>query len=84
MTSQPYRAKNGKTGRLPVFVDTQEFMSYSDNGEGWCLSCGELACGVEPDARRYECEFCGEKAVYGFEELLVRNLVRFDVEGGAE
>lgn len=84
MTSQPYKTRAGKIGRLPVFVDTQEFMACADNGEGWCLSCGELAYGVEPDARRYECECCGGKSVYGLEELLVMNMVRFDAEGGAE
>lgn len=84
MTSQPYKTRAGKIGRIPVFVDTQEFMSYSDDQSGWCLACGELAYGVEPDARRYGCECCGEKAVFGLEELLVRNLVRFDAEGGAE
>jgi len=38
---------------------------------GFCLMCGAEASGVEPDARRYECEACGEKQVYGSEELLV-------------
>ena len=32
---------------------------------------GEDADGVEPDARRYECECCGEPGVYGAEELLI-------------
>jgi CRISPR/Cas system-associated protein Cas10 (large subunit of type III CRISPR-Cas system) len=27
--------------------------------------------GVEPDARKYECEVCGEPGVYGAEELLM-------------
>ena len=26
--------------------------------------------GVEPDARKYKCEFCGEKAVFGAQELI--------------
>jgi len=39
---------------------------------GFCLKCGAEAEGVEPDARAYECEACGEKAVYGAEELLFR------------
>lgn len=38
---------------------------------GFCIACGEDADGVEPDARRYECESCGKKAVYGAEELLM-------------
>lgn len=38
---------------------------------GVCLSCGEEAHGVEPDARRYVCEACGVPRVYGAEELLL-------------
>lgn len=37
---------------------------------GFCAACGEEAEGCEPDARKYECEHCGERAVYGAEELL--------------
>ena len=39
---------------------------------GFCVLCGAEADGVEPDARRYECEACGEPGVYGAEELLIR------------
>ena len=42
-----------------------------DSGEGVCLACGDRAYGVEPDARKYECECCGERAVYGLEEAMV-------------
>ena len=38
---------------------------------GLCLGCGAEAHGVEPDARRCECESCGEPQVYGVEELLM-------------
>jgi len=38
---------------------------------GFCIACGEDADGVEPDARRYECDCCGERGVYGAEELLM-------------
>jgi Zn finger protein HypA/HybF involved in hydrogenase expression len=46
-------------------------MIERDECEGICRKCGETAHGVEPDARRYKCESCGERAVYGAEELLV-------------
>lgn len=36
---------------------------------GICTACGADADGVEPDACGYECEECGEPAVYGAEEL---------------
>tara|TARA_Y100000034_G_C6525521_1_gene226260 strand:+ start:135 stop:296 length:162 start_codon:yes stop_codon:yes gene_type:complete len=43
----------------------------SDDHRGFCLACGEDAYGVEPDARNYECEECGEKEVFGAEECLM-------------
>lgn len=36
---------------------------------GFCIACGAEADGCEPDAQAYECEACGEHAVYGAEEL---------------
>jgi hypothetical protein len=41
-----------------------------DNSLGFCLGCGAEASGVEPDAREYQCEECGQRKVYGAEELL--------------
>lgn len=41
---------------------------------GFCLACGEDADGCEPDARQYECELCGEHAVYGAEEIAINLL----------
>lgn len=38
---------------------------------GICVACGEDADGCEPDARRYPCDACGERAVYGAQELLL-------------
>lgn len=42
----------------------------ADDYIGFCLSCGQEAHGVEPDARKYVCETCGAKKVYGAEECL--------------
>jgi predicted RNA-binding Zn-ribbon protein involved in translation (DUF1610 family) len=42
-----------------------------DTYAGFCLACGEEASGVEPDARAYKCESCGELQVYGAEECLL-------------
>ena len=42
-----------------------------DDGAGFCLACGEEAMYCEPDARKYECESCGEFKVYGAQELLL-------------
>jgi hypothetical protein len=38
---------------------------------GFCVKCGHEQDGCEPDARKYECEDCGERAVFGAEELLI-------------
>jgi len=46
-------------------------MCERDEYEGICLACGEDAYGVEPDARRYECESCGKEKVYGSQELIL-------------
>jgi ribosomal protein L37E len=43
----------------------------SDEDVGFCVACGKKAYGVEPDARKYTCESCGEPRVYGAEELLM-------------
>ena len=43
----------------------------ADDNQGLCLECGDESYGVEPDARRYKCESCGEYRVYGAEELLM-------------
>ena len=44
---------------------------HSLEDPGICIACGADTYGVEPDARRYECEACGARAVYGVEELLI-------------
>jgi len=49
----------------------REFMDLDNEYAGFCLACGEQACGCEPDARQYECESCGKKQVYGIQELLL-------------
>jgi len=43
----------------------------ADDHIGFCTACGEEADGCEPDARQYECECCGARAVYGAEELML-------------
>tara|TARA_B100001250_G_scaffold406972_1_gene426949 strand:- start:210 stop:383 length:174 start_codon:yes stop_codon:yes gene_type:complete len=43
----------------------------SGNNEGLCTACGEIADCVEPDARNYTCDACGENKVFGADELLI-------------
>ncbi len=42
----------------------------ADDYIGFCVGCGQEAYGVEPDAERYRCESCGQRLVYGAEQLL--------------
>lgn len=42
-----------------------------DDNIGFCLACGAERGGVEPDARNYECDDCGEYRVFGAEECLL-------------
>ena len=46
-------------------------LAYADNCEGMCMACGEVTEGVEPDARKYKCEVCGEREVYGAQDALL-------------
>jgi predicted RNA-binding Zn-ribbon protein involved in translation (DUF1610 family) len=54
-------------------MTTDELMEIAgaDNNEGICTACGEVASCVEPDAREYTCESCGEAKVFGAEEILL-------------
>lgn len=49
-----------------------------DGTVGFCLSCGEEAYGVEPDARGYKCESCDALKVYGAEEVLLMGMVSYE------
>lgn len=61
-----------------ITIDAEQYESMREDSGGFCLACKAEAYGVEPDARRYECESCGEKAVYGIEELLIMG--KIDIE----
>lgn len=51
-------------------ISEDEYREMDDNYQGICLACGEIADECEPDARKYECQACGAKKVYGIEEAL--------------
>jgi Zn finger protein HypA/HybF involved in hydrogenase expression len=67
-----YKAKSGARQWKPSLAWA---MKSAERSEGFCLACGEVADGVEPDARKYECECCGAAKVYGGEELALMGLV---------
>lgn len=69
------KAKRKSDGREVVQcikLSENEFRSNDSDYNGVCLACGKIATGsTEPDAREYQCEFCEENRVFGFQELLV-------------
>lgn len=46
-----------------------------DDMTGFCIACGAARGGCEPGARRYVCEVCGARSVYGAEELILMGRV---------
>ena len=72
-----YTSKSGRQLFKPAqsrLIDALE----NDASAGFCLACGDECDGVEPDARKYECDACGEHKVYGAEELMVMGLYHDD------
>ena len=55
---------------LARVMDGIERYQLDNENPGFCLVCGDEQGGCEPDARKYKCEACGEKAVYGAEEIM--------------
>jgi hypothetical protein len=56
---------------LDLVMDAVERQNTGLDNPGFCLGCGEEADGCEPDARGYDCEFCGEPLVYGAADILM-------------
>jgi predicted RNA-binding Zn-ribbon protein involved in translation (DUF1610 family) len=69
---KPYKNRAGETLYKPSLKQLEK-ASY-DGTVGYCLACGRKAHGVEPDARKYECDECGAFKVYGAEELLLMGI----------
>lgn len=70
MQSIPYVTKFG----VKQFKPRVSYDELNLDLLGFCLSCGNEVDGVEPDARRYKCEVCGQSKVYGLAELVIMNL----------
>lgn len=79
MRIETYKTRGNKIRHRPIF----ESRSDMENG-GMCIACGSETSGVEPDARKYTCETCGEACVYGLEELLLMGIAKVDLAGECE
>lgn len=55
-----------------LMVTLDQVIDAIESGEyiGFCIACGAENMGVEPDARKYPCEECDKRTVYGAQELL--------------
>ena len=52
-------------------LEAVEASMFGTENPGFCTKCYNRQEGCEPDARNYECESCGEKEVFGAQELLM-------------
>lgn len=66
-----YKAKSGKFLYKPSY---EELLVCDRNNEAFCLACGEMSQGYEPDTNREECPVCHEHKLFGNEELLAMGL----------
>jgi hypothetical protein len=66
-----YTTKSGHRQIKPSLTLLKQLQA---DQQGFCLACGEVNDGIEPDASRYECQFCKLPKVYGAEELQLMGL----------
>ena len=77
MHTETYTTRKGRTLFRPVLSEEEIGAAVmGSNDDGFCLACGAFGQQVEPDARRYTCDCCGEPKVFGIPELLIMGIVR--------
>ena len=56
-----------------------EYQRMRENYNGLCVSCGkEILGGIEPDAKKYHCEYCEKLTVFGIDFLLFQGGVKIE------
>lgn len=75
MKTETYTTKKGTLRYRPVLTE-KEYLKCENDYIGFCVACGSERDSCEPDARRYECESCGQNLVYGTPELLIMGIAR--------
>ena len=53
----------------------EDLRQADESQAGFCIACGAMRDGCEPDARAYDCEECGKPQVYGAQEIMLMGLV---------
>lgn len=54
----------------------EQLQEADDEMAGYCIACGAWRDGCEPDARKYECDQCELKMVYGAGEIGIMGLFK--------
>lgn len=62
---------------IKIELTEQEYVAGCEENLGYCVACGEESYECEPDARNYVCEYCGQRQVFGIEELCLMGLISF-------
>lgn len=63
---------------MGIRLSEEDYMLYDDCLYGICITCHGVHDCCEPDARKYLCEQCGTKTVYGTSELLIMGELEID------
>jgi Zn finger protein HypA/HybF involved in hydrogenase expression len=60
-----------------LLLKVEDFQSHVEQNNGYCIECDEITKfgGVEPDAEDYLCPQCGQNAVCGIEQALIRGFI---------
>jgi len=65
-------------GTPTIELTEDDYRYFCENGIGLCITCQEERDGwTEPDARKYPCDNCNTKTVYGAGQLLVMGIIEF-------
>lgn len=67
-----YRARSGTTQFKPSLGLA---MDMDCDLQGFCLACGSIEDGVDPDAAKEACPNCGASKLYGASELILMGLI---------
>lgn len=59
-------------------ITEEQYHEAVADDQGYCTYCNEFTNDfVEPDAEGYECDVCGQSAVYGAEQALISGIYTF-------